>query len=130
MLGVAMQVMSLFGPDQPAPDQMILEEIGKLRQQVGELRNEMHDRFDRVDRQLDSIYTTMQTRFDLIDVQLGKINGSLADIQDTLMTLDNTLARIERNNFEFLDAGFRRDFANAHEYRTWLQNAHRARVAV
>jgi hypothetical protein len=113
IVGAVMNVVSLFGESAASPDQMILVEIGKLRQQVSEMRNEMHDRFDRVDQQLNTIYTTMQDRFDLIDVQLGKINGSLQDIQLTLASLDSTLTRIERNNFEFMDAANRRPLLNS-----------------
>ena len=112
IVGAVMNVYSLFGDSEPNPDQMILEEIGKLREQVSELRTEMHDRFDRVDAQLNTIYTTMNDRFDMIDVQLGRINGNLQEIQQTLATLENTLARIEHNNFEFMDAANRRPLLN------------------
>ncbi len=57
ILGAVMNVVSLFGDSEPTPDQMILEEIGKLRQQVDQLRTEMHERFDRIDQELETIYT-------------------------------------------------------------------------
>jgi hypothetical protein len=113
VIGAVLNVVSLFGPSQPTPEQMILEQIGKLRQQVSELRVEMHDRFDRVDAQLNTIYTTMQDRFDKIDLRLGKIDGNVQEIQQTLVRLDQTLSRIERNSFEFLDATNRRPLLNA-----------------
>lgn len=108
VLGAVMNVVSLFGDKGPTPDQMILEEIGKLRQEVNQLRTEMHDRFDRIDAELNAIYTTMQERFDLIDIQLGKINGRLDAIQETLLALDLRLSRLERNTFELIDAVGRR----------------------
>ena len=52
VLGAVMSVVALFGEGEPTPDQMILEEIVKLRQQVDQLRTEMHDRFDQIDIQL------------------------------------------------------------------------------
>jgi hypothetical protein len=107
-LGAVMNIVSLFGDSGPTPDQMILEEIGKLREQIDQLGVEMHDRFDRIDKQLNTIYNTMQERFDQIDLQLGKINGNLAEIQQSLLNLDMRLSRLERNNFEFLDAIGRR----------------------
>jgi hypothetical protein len=113
VLGAVMNIYSLFGPQQPTPEQIILEEIGKLRQQVSELRTEMHSRFDQVDKELTTIYTTMNERFNQIDVQLGKINGSLAEIQQSLLTLSLTLNRMERNNFEYLDALGRRPLREA-----------------
>ena len=113
VIGAALNIISLFGEAAPTPDQMILEQIGKLREQVNELRTEMHDRFDKIDKDLNTIYTTMQDRFDKIDIQLGKINGSLAEIQRTLVDLDIKLDRMERNNFEFFDTIGRRPLLNA-----------------
>ncbi len=113
VLGAVMNVVSLFGDSAPSPDQMILEEIGKLRQEVSQLRMEMHDRFDRIDAELNTIYTTMQDRFDLIDIQLGKINGKLDAIQESLLALDLRLSRLERNTFELIDAVGRRPLLTA-----------------
>jgi hypothetical protein len=113
VLAAVMNVVSLFGPQQPTPEQMILEEIGKMRQQVDQLRTEMHTRFDQIDKQLNAIYTTMHDRFNQIDIQLGKINGSLADIQQSLLTLGITLDRMERNNFEYFDTLGRRPLREA-----------------
>jgi HAMP domain-containing protein len=113
VISAVLNVVSLFGPSQPTPEQMILEEIGKLRQQVNELRTEMHDRFDRVDAQLNTIYTTLQDRFDKIDLRLGKIEGDIEEVQQTLGRLEQSLSRIERNSFEFLDATNRRPLLNA-----------------
>jgi hypothetical protein len=113
VLGAVMNVVSLFGESSPSPDQMILEEIGKLRQQVDQVRQEMHSRFDRIDEELNTIYATMQDRFDLIDIQLGKLNAQLDEVQKTLVALDLKLSRIERNNFEFLDALGRRPLLEA-----------------
>ena len=127
VLGAVMEVVALFGEAKPTPEQMILEEIGKLRQQVDKLRTEMHGRFDRIDQSLNAIYTTMHDRFDKIDIQLGKINGNILEIQETLLTLDLQLSRIERNNFELINAVGRRDLLNAvnagldYEQRTGLQ---------
>jgi hypothetical protein len=113
VLGAVMNVVSLFGDDGPSPEQMILEEIGKLRQEVNQLRGEMHDRFDRIDEELNTIYTGMMERFDLIDIQLGKINGKLDVIQESLIALDLRLSRLERNTFELIDAVGRRPLLGA-----------------
>ena len=113
VLSAAMSVVSLFGPQEPPPEQIILEEIGKLREQVNELRVEMHERFDRIDSNLNTIYSTMQQRFDQIDVQLGRINGNIIDVQRSLTELDIRLSRIERNNFEFLNDLGRRPLLDA-----------------
>jgi hypothetical protein len=113
VLGAVMNVVSLFGPAQPTPEQQILEEIGKLRQQVDQLRTEMHGRFDRIDVELNAIYTTMNERFNQIDIQLGKINGNILEVQQALVTLDLKLDRIERTNFELINAVARRPLLEA-----------------
>ena len=113
VLGAVMNVVSLFGDSGPTIDQMILEEIGKLRRQVDKLRTEMHSRFDRIDEELNEIYVTMQDRFDLIDIQLGRLNGKVDEVQRTLIGLDNKLSRVERNNFEFINALGRRPLLEA-----------------
>ncbi|MEZ4706146.1 MAG: hypothetical protein R3A44_03010 [Caldilineaceae bacterium] len=113
VLGAVMNVISLFGDSGPTPEEQILEEIGQLRQQVNELRIEMHERFDRIDQSLNNIYTTMHDRFDQIDIQLGRINGNIVEVQQSLVELDLKLSRIERNNFEFLNALGRRPLLEA-----------------
>jgi hypothetical protein len=113
VLGAVMNFVSLFGEAEPTPDQMILAEIGKLREQLNDMRLEMHGRFDRIDVGLNAIYTTMQDRFNQIDIQLGKINGNIQEVQESLLTLDLALSRIERNNFEFLNALGRRPLLEA-----------------
>ena len=113
VLGAVMNIVALFGETQPTPEEIILEEIGKLREQVDQLRLEMHDRFDRVDEELSVIYSTMHDRFSQIDIQLGKINGNILELQESLLTLDLKLSRIERNNFEFLNVLGRRPLMDA-----------------
>jgi hypothetical protein len=113
ILGAVMGIVSLFGSSGPTPEEMILEEIGKLRKQVDQLRTEMHARFDRIDQELNIIYTTMQERFDKIDIQLGVINANVLEVQRTLLDLDLKLNRMERNNFELLDAVGRRPLLEA-----------------
>lgn len=108
MLGAVMSVASLFGGNEPSPEQMILQEIAKLRQEIGQLRSEMHDRFDRVDRGLNLIFTTMHDRFDQIDVQLGRIVGDIHELRLSLASMSASLHRIELNNVAFLDSLGRR----------------------
>lgn len=112
IVSAVMSVVSLFQDSGPTPDQMILEQIGKLRKQIDDLHKDMIGRFDRIDKELNALYSAMQDRFNLIDLQLGKLNGNVQEIQWALIGIDLTLSRIERNNFEFLDAANRRPLLN------------------
>ena len=113
ILGAVMNIVSLFGASKPTPEQQILAEIAKLRQQVADLHKDMSRRFDRIDQQLNVIFTTMNERFNLIDIKLGKINGNVQEIQRTLVGMSLALSRIERNTYEFLDAAHRRPLLTA-----------------
>ncbi len=113
VVGAVMNIVSLFGAGKSTPEEQILAEIGKLRQQVNQLRQEMHTRFDRIDAQLNAIYTTMQQRFDQVDIQLGVINGNLREVQRSLIDLDLQLSQFERNNFELLNVLGRRPLLDA-----------------
>ncbi|MCE7988847.1 MAG: hypothetical protein DYG89_47435 [Caldilinea sp. CFX5] len=113
IVGAVSNIFGLFGPEEPTPEEVILAEIGKLRQQVDQLRTEMHDRFDRIDEGLNAIYTTMHERFHQIDLQLGKINGNIIEVQQALAGLDVKLSRIERNNFDLINAVSRRPLLEA-----------------
>lgn len=113
VLGAVMNVVSLFGDSEPTPEELILAEIGKLRQQVEQLRQEMHSRFDRIDQELNAIYSSMHDRFNQIDLQLGKINGNVLEVQHALLAIELKLSRIEHNNYEFLDALGRRPLLEA-----------------
>lgn len=113
VLDSVLKIVSIFGESKPTPEQQILQEIGKLRQQVNKLRQEMHGRFDRIDAQLNAIFTTMQERFDQVDIQLGRINGNVRDVQRSLIELDLRLSQFERNNFELLNVLGRRPLLEA-----------------
>ena len=59
-LSAGLKLVSAFIDTGPTADEMILEEIGKLREQVESVRREMHGRFDRVDERLAVIHRDMR----------------------------------------------------------------------
>lgn len=113
IVSAVMSVVSMFSDSGSSLDQQILEQIGKLRQQIDDLHRDMLAHFDRIDKELNALYTAMQDRFNLIDLQLGKLNGNVQSIQRELIGIELSLSRIERNNYQFLDAGFRRPLLDA-----------------
>ncbi len=108
VVGAAMQVFNLFSKKGPSPEQrmnqMILEQLLALRQQVAQLRTEMHERFDRIDSALNQIYDTLDERLDQVDWNLGVLTGDVTEIQTTLFDLQSDLSRMERNLHAYMDA--------------------------
>lgn len=90
VLGLA----DLLGDGPPSVDQQIFGQIAELRQQVEDMRVQMHARFDIVDAKLDAIYDTMIAAFGLLQ---DGINTLLADIASVRSSLD----RIEAALFGF-----------------------------
>ena len=88
VLGAVMNIVSLFQGEQQSPEQMILDGIRKLQEQVSELRTEMHDHFDRIDKSLNRIYQDMQLRFD-------EVNATLVDLQDRVIAIQEELGDID-----------------------------------
>jgi hypothetical protein len=113
VVGSMMNVTSLFGESGPPPEQLILEELRALREQVAQLHQDMHDRFDRVDVALNEIYTTINDRFNQVDLQLGKIRGDIKQIQQDLLRVELALYQLEARNHEIMVAAARRDLLMA-----------------
>jgi hypothetical protein len=113
IVGAAMQIVSLFGDQGPSPEQLILEQLPQLRQQIAELRVELHERFDRIDTALNQIYDTLVQRFDRIDWRLGRLNGKVEEILTALFGLQADLNRVQRNIYAFLEDGFRMELREA-----------------
>lgn len=120
VLGTAMKIFSLFAATKTT-DQVILEQVIELRKQIGEIRKEMHDRFDRIDRSLNAIYETLNTRFDQIDYKLGVLNGNVDEIRKALFSSQADLNRLERNLYAALNeansAGLKFDINGGIGYR-------------
>ena len=86
--------------DTQTPEEMILEEIGKLRELVATTHKDMHDRFDRVDRQLNRMHETLISGLNAlhtylitgdqdIKAELKVIRGQLASHEKRLADLSN-----------------------------------------
>lgn len=87
VLGAIQTLLPVFSNAGPSPEQQILDEVKVLKQQVGQLRNEMHDRFDRIETALASLYDAMYDQFDVVvklhqatHAQLEQITADLAEV--------------------------------------------------
>lgn len=95
IIGAVFSIINAFGDSGPTPEQIILEEIGQLKQMIHQLGEQMHDRFDRVDARLIQIYEEFSRRFDGLDFRLGLLQSDVQTIQNLTLDLRTTLARVE-----------------------------------
>ena len=72
LVGAALAVVGLFIDAGPTPDEIIIEQIGELREQVEQGRVQMHQRFNLVDRRLVDIHTTLVGGLDDLKGELKK----------------------------------------------------------
>lgn len=110
IIGAALSLLPLFFDSGPTPDQMILDQIGKLREQVQELGQHLDARFSHVDQEIKVVYDQMMDQFQRIDVALGQIQGDVTDMKVRLASLQNELVHFEGGLYGSLSDGFRRPF--------------------
>ena len=121
VVGASLALMSAFGDSGPSADEIILEQIHKLREEVQEVRKEMHERFDQVRNemhrrfegvhdQLDGMYASTVEAFNVVlgenrenheqvvngledaRLQLAGIAGTQLDTQFILVRATESLA--------------------------------------
>jgi alpha-tubulin suppressor-like RCC1 family protein len=93
LAGVTMALVAGFAF--PSPEQIMLEEIGKVKQMIFELGNDMHGRFDRVDGSLNTIQTTLDDTLATVNVLTNEVRQVRQDILDVQLDLH----RLERQLF-------------------------------
>ena len=109
----ALSIISAFIDQGPSPEQMILDEVGKLRDQVNQLHQEMTERFDHIDQELNVIYTTVTAELNKINVTLGQIGDTIANIQQTLQVTLAAVHRIEADMTRYLQDNARVELLEA-----------------
>jgi Bacterial Ig domain len=81
--------------DGPPVDQQIFDQVVALRQQVEQMRQEMNERFDRIDRQLNIMYNTMIAGFDAIGDQIGDLQSDVDELVRDMAVARSQLRRLE-----------------------------------
>lgn len=89
-----------------SPDQAILEAIAKLSKQLEDVRQQMHQRFDRIDASLYNISGNVIAGFNAVSVQLGKIQGDTNAALAQLSALHDIENASQKEIYEFLRSGF------------------------
>ena len=96
LVGVGLGLIGSFFDTGPSADEIIIEEIGKLRQQVAELREEMNGRFDGVHEHLDRVMERLDTGFELLSEDIAEVRAQLEDVRSELRTLGSQVDQVAR----------------------------------
>ena len=102
-IGAALDMFSMFsGPSGPSPNQIILEQISAVRQDIADLRNNMNERFDRVDAALTNIMEKIDYSLMLITNDFNYVINNLDQIKGSLYDLQGQLHRMESDTYSYL----------------------------
>jgi hypothetical protein len=106
-LSADLAIVSLLQPG-VSSDQLISEQLNAIRKQLVQLREEMHERFDRVDLRLNQLFLQMSDQFDALvkllngdQVSLAEINAATVRLDEGLLELNLGLSRLEANLQEY-----------------------------
>ncbi len=94
--GAVLQVASLFQDAGPSGDEIILQELRGLKELVNQLRTEMHERFDRIDKGLNQLFDAVADGFGYVNLILGKLDVELDVIRGGILGVESSLNRLER----------------------------------
>jgi hypothetical protein len=78
-VGAGLAIASLMQPG-GSSDQIIMDQLNAIRQQLVLLRQEMHDRFDRIDLKLNQLFDAMGNQFEVLVTLLNNQQVSLGEI--------------------------------------------------
>jgi hypothetical protein len=113
LVGVGVQLFSMFADSGPSADQVILEQIRKLTELVETVRIEMHERFDRIDLVLNEVLITLHDNFERIDYTQRRIIGNVTEIRRELVTVQVKLNEVEQYLSRWLQDTQKDDFVRA-----------------
>lgn len=122
IIGAILPLISLFQDSGPSDEQMILQQIGELRQQVEGVRQEMHSRFDRVDKEINHVYSAMMEQFTLVNLSQWEIRTDIGNIQTKLVDMEMDLHAVESQMNEWLHDSANIDLYNSISYMIGYQD--------
>lgn len=95
VLGGMALVDHFGGVSPPSVEEQIFEQIVEMRQQIEDMRVEMHERFDRIEIQLNVINQTMAQGFNALGDQIGDLSDDVDEIARDITIVRASLERIE-----------------------------------
>ncbi len=111
-VGAALDVFSMLGTSSgPSPEQVILDQIGAVRQDIANLSaqinasfQEINGRFDRVDAALSKITGTVDQELDLINSDFAFVASNLGQIRDVLLDLQGQVGKLDSQVYTWFTA--------------------------
>lgn len=79
----------------PDPQQLMFDEIADMRNQIEDMRLEMHERFDRVEAQLNIIQLTLRDGFNALGNDIADLTADVEAIARDVFEARASLSRIE-----------------------------------
>lgn len=113
LLDIGGAIYNQFGDDTPSPEEQIFDEIIELRQQVEDMREEMHDRFDRIDAKLNAVFLVLSDGLSQINETTQQIDANVRGLQRQLADVTSELRSIENRLTGLLQEDRLRDLVAA-----------------
>ncbi len=107
MAGIAKNLVGVIVGG-PSPDEIMIEQINGLRKQLVALGEEMHGRFDQVDKSLNIIYREILGGFRELHGDVQAIRRDIQEMKVSLKHMESGLASIQQMLQTYLSAGFGR----------------------
>ncbi|MCK2241415.1 MULTISPECIES: sialidase family protein [unclassified Crossiella] len=111
VIGAISSIVSVFAGAGPSIEELIMEEIGKLREQVVKLHEDMVSHFQRIDQRLDVIYQGLTRQLHELSLGLDHMRGQVETVSQQLVDLSTKTQVIGTTVIESL--------ANLSSSQTW-----------
>ena len=96
VVSAGLLLTSMLGNSGPTADEMILQEIHQLSLQIDSFRQEMHQRFDRVDQSLSRMYVDLIANFNEVNRNIARARQGIVALQVQLVNLQGELGELDR----------------------------------
>ncbi|MEZ4749328.1 MAG: hypothetical protein R3B54_01490 [Bdellovibrionota bacterium] len=107
LVGIVANVISIFSSG-PSFEQLVLQELGEIKSMLSSVRDDMHKRFDHIDKNLTIIYDQMIAGFENLDARSRNMERLISEMQTTLNRVDLSLRNLQGSMYTYLRAGFDR----------------------
>ena len=94
ILGAVSTIIGMFMSTGPSIEQLVMEEIEKLRQDIKDLHVALDKRFDKLDKTLNTIYDTMIAQFAMVNNNVDQVKSlavamahQLSELQSQVQTV-------------------------------------------